>query len=167
MIKSLLNKLFPYQMAVRNGMKVGKGVSLASKHSVIFGTEPYLIELGNYVRLSGNICFVTHDGGTWAFRYREEYKNVFKYGRIIVGDHSFIGYGSTILPGVTIGKNCVIGAGSVVTKNVPDGSVVCGVPARLVCTTEAYAKRCVDAMPKVIDLTNYYQNKKEELLKHY
>ena len=45
---------------------------------------------------------------------------------------SWIGANAIILPGVTIGKNAVVGAGSVVTKNVPDFSVFAGAPARLI-----------------------------------
>ena len=43
-----------------------------------------------------------------------------------------IGTGSTIMCGVTIGKNAIVGAGSVVTKNVPDNAVVAGVPTKLI-----------------------------------
>jgi len=51
---------------------------------------------------------------------------------ILVKRGSSIGAGSVILPGVTIGENAMVGAGSVVTKDVPDNSVVCGNPARVV-----------------------------------
>lgn len=52
------------------------------------------------------------------------------YDEIVVGDRVFIGMGSTILPGVTIGSDVVIGAGSVVTRDVPPGMVAAGVPCR-------------------------------------
>lgn len=51
---------------------------------------------------------------------------------VIIGDSVWIGGSSTILPGVTIGDNCVIGAGSVVTRDVPSGSIVAGNPARII-----------------------------------
>ena len=159
--------LFPVKYAIKNGMQVGKGVSFVSPRSTILGTEPYLIQLGDYVRVSGNVTFLTHDGGTWAFRYQEEYKNAFKYGRIQIGEHTFIGCGVTILPGIEIGKNCVIGAGSVVTKNVPDGSVWAGVPAKRICSIEEYAKKIIDLMPNNVDWENYQKAKKNELLKLY
>ncbi|HCN9213680.1 TPA: N-acetyltransferase, partial [Escherichia coli] len=55
----------------------------------------------------------------------------------IIGENSSIGANSTILPGVKIGRNCMIGAGSVVTKDVPDNALVLGNPARIVKFLEA------------------------------
>jgi acetyltransferase-like isoleucine patch superfamily enzyme len=49
-----------------------------------------------------------------------------------IGDGSWLGYGSVVLPGVTIGEHCVIGANSVVTRDVPSFSVAVGVPARVI-----------------------------------
>jgi len=56
---------------------------------------------------------------------------------VVVGSDVFIGYGSIIMPGVRIGNRCVVGAGSVVTKSVPDGTVVVGNPAHAVRSYEA------------------------------
>jgi len=52
--------------------------------------------------------------------------------RVVIGDGTFIGMHSVILPDVVIGKGCVIGAGSVVKTDVPDYSVAVGSPARVV-----------------------------------
>ena len=49
---------------------------------------------------------------------------------IIIGDDVWIGANAVILPGVTIGKHCVVAAGAVVTKDVPDNTIVGGVPAK-------------------------------------
>ena len=141
-------------------MHVGKGITVMG--NVDFGAEPYLITLEDNVRISCNVTFVNHDGGTWAFRDLPEYEGVFKYGRIKVGERSFIGCNSTIMPGVTIGKRCVIGAGSVVTKDVPDGSVVAGVPAKVIMTTEQYAQKCRDNL-KPYDRDAYKKDKKAYL----
>ena len=51
---------------------------------------------------------------------------------VVIGDNVWIGAHSTILAGVTVGKNAVIAAGSVVTKNVPENAVVAGVPAKVI-----------------------------------
>ena len=134
-----------YRLAIENGLTVGEGVSLVGGgKSINFGSEPYLITLGNHCRISTEVFFVTHDGGTWAFRDQEKYKDIIKYGRISVGEHTFIGTRSIIMPGVTIGRRCVIGAGSVVTNDIPDNSVAVGVPAKVIMTTEEYAERCLN-----------------------
>lgn len=53
-------------------------------------------------------------------------------GPVRIGAHSFVGYRACILPGVTLGKHCVVGANAVVTRPFPDFSVIAGCPARLV-----------------------------------
>jgi len=53
-----------------------------------------------------------------------------KEGKIIIQDDAWIGAGAIILPNVTIGKGAVVGAGAVVTKDVPPYTVVAGVPAK-------------------------------------
>lgn len=129
-----------HKTALKNGLREGKGVSVMG--GVNFGSEPYLITLEDHVRVSFGVSFVTHDGGTWAFRDLPAYQDVIKYGRIRIGERTFIGCNATILPGVSVGKRCVIAAGSVVTKDVPDGTVVAGVPARPIMTTMEYAEKC-------------------------
>ena len=69
------------------------------------------------------------------------------------------------MPGVHIGERCVIGAGSVVTKDVPDGMVACGVPAKVIMTTEEYAQRSLQKM--VPYDKEAYQADKEAYLKQY
>ena len=51
---------------------------------------------------------------------------------VAIGDGAWVGINVAILPGVTLGRNCVVGANSVVTQSVPDHAVVAGVPARIV-----------------------------------
>jgi maltose O-acetyltransferase len=53
---------------------------------------------------------------------------------VFIGENTFIGVGAMILPGVSIGRECIIGAGAVVTKSIPDNSVAVGVPAKVVET---------------------------------
>lgn len=52
-------------------------------------------------------------------------------GSVIIGENSFLGFRVCILPGVKLGKHCVVGANSVVTKSFPDYSMIGGIPARL------------------------------------
>ena len=161
MINKIKRALFgDFRLAVKAGMKAGEGVSVMG--GCFFGSEPYLITLHNNVRLSHNVCFVTHDGGTWAFRDIEKYKDVIKYGTIEIGERTFVGANVTIMPGVKIGSRCVIGSGSVVTKDIPDSSVACGVPARVMMSTEEYAEKCLSEM-KPYDKKRYCENKREYL----
>ncbi len=150
--------------AVEEGMTVEPEVTVIG--GVDFGSEPYLITLKRGARISSDVRFINHDGGTWTFRNTwEKYKDVVKYGRITVGEYSFIGAGTTIIPGVHIGKNCVIAAGSVVTHNVPD-EMVWGVPARPMCSIKEYAEKCLQKMPDDFDKQTYEKDKKAYLMEH-
>lgn len=138
------------------------GQNIRIMHNVSFGSEPYLVELGSHITLSNDVEFITHDGGTWAFRDLPEYHDVIKYGKIKVGSNTFVGAHSLIMPGVSIGNRCVIGAGSVVTKDIPDGCVACGVPARVVKTTLEYAENSKKNM-KPYDKEAYFKDKRTYL----
>lgn len=127
-IKRLINRVYrlygyinPIQYARSIGVSIGENCRLVGQPR--WGSEPFLITLGNYVEISFNVTFITHDGSTWVFREQERYKNVLRFGRIVVGNNCFIGANSTIMPGVTIGNECIIGAGSLVTKSVPSGEI--------------------------------------------
>lgn len=153
-----------YKEALRDGLVADEGVTVMGGCN--FGSEPYLIHLRTNCRISMSVTFINHDGGTWAFRNtREKYKDVIRYGRIVVGENSFVGANSIIMPGVHIGKECVIGAGSVVTKDIPDGVVAAGVPAKVICTIEEYAEKCLAQMPQPFDIEAYQRNKRDYLSK--
>ena len=152
----------PIQYAKRLGVKVGEGCRFISMPDV--GSEPYLIEIGNHVTVSADVAMITHDGGTWCVRETEKYRDIFKYGKIVIGDNCFIGMRSIIMPGVTIGANSIVAAGAIVTKDVPEGSVVGGVPAKVIKTTRDYADNILYNMPQY-NSDNYKRNKKDELLK--
>jgi acetyltransferase-like isoleucine patch superfamily enzyme len=131
-----------------------------------FGSEPFLISIGKHVTITSRVTFITHDGGTWVFRDRPGYEHVIKYGRITVHDNCFIGYGSTIMPGVTIGPNSVVAARSLVCKDVPPDSVVGGVPAKFLMSREDYMAKSLGQTPEY-DQAAYQNNKVEELLRLY
>ena len=159
MILDLLNKIWLWRIRNR-GLKIGADCRIFGFSS--FGSEPYLVSIGNHVTVSAGVAFLTHDGGTWVFRSRPEFANVIRFGTIRVNDNCFIGTRAIILPNVVIGPNSVIGAGAVVTHDVPPNSVVAGVPARVVTSLEEYAERCLNENPSY-DLGAYRANKKREL----
>lgn len=126
--------------AIRLGVKIGKNPRIVG--TTCWGSEPFLIEIGNDVCISSNVTFLTHDGSIHSCRPFYDYgEKIYKFGRIIIGDNCFIGCNSTILPNVTIGNNCVVGAGSVVTKSIPDGEVWAGNPAKFITTIEKLAQK--------------------------
>ena len=97
-------------------------------HALI--TNPALTRLGNNVRLTACAIFC-HDGSVnminRAFGLRLD-----SVGKVDIRDNVFVGYRAIILPGVTIGPNAIVSAGSVVRSDVAEGDVVSGVPARRV-----------------------------------
>lgn len=105
----------------------------------MFGTEPWCITLGDNVHITREVLFITHDGGT--LLYRKYVKDLEITKPIVVGNDVYIGVRSIIMPGVTIGNNVIVGAGAVVTKDVPDNSVVVGVPARVIKSSDEYFEK--------------------------
>jgi acetyltransferase-like isoleucine patch superfamily enzyme len=123
----------------RLGVQFGKGCKFVSVHQRTFGSEPYLVRLGDHVELAGNVRILTHDGGVWVFREQHPEADVF--GPVRVGNNVFIGYGCTILPGTVIGDNVVVGAGSVVRGELEGNAVYAGVPARKIRRLDEYYDR--------------------------
>lgn len=132
--KSLYNKLFPLKFARKVGVNIKGELHIYGK--VKWGTEPWIITIGDNVHITDDVRFLTHDGGTLLFRKNTPDLDITK--PIIVGDNVYIGVCTIILPGVTIGSNVVIGAGAVVSKDIPDNSVAVGVPARVVKSIDEY-----------------------------
>ncbi len=103
---------------------------------------PKLISFGNNVWIASQVSFVTHDvihrmlnncieGG--GFR-----ENI---GCIEINDNVFIGANTVILPNVSIGSNTIIGAGSLVNKDIPGGGIYAGVPAKYICSLDEFMKK--------------------------
>lgn len=139
-IKNLVySKIAPVSYARSIGVKVDSGVKIFSLHPGAFGSEPYLVSIGCNVVVTAGVRFITHDGST--FLFRETYPDLDVMGPITIGDNTFIGMGSVILPGVSVGRNCVIGAMSVVSSPIPDGTVVAGNPARVLNTIDEFREK--------------------------
>ena len=78
------------------GVKVGEASRFVDNPT--WGSEPYLISIGDHVLISGKVTFLNHDGATWVFREKGPYKDTYKFGPIKIGNNCFIGFGATILP---------------------------------------------------------------------
>ena len=82
------------------------------------------VKIGNNCRLGNNMILVDHDHRIDNIAGYDKAKEEYKTAPVSIGDNTWIGANSTILRGATIGKNCVIGAGSVVKGVVPDGTIL-------------------------------------------
>ncbi len=124
-----------------SGVKVGRNVNFRyPSHATIDLNRPSLIEIGDNVDINDNFTIMTHDFGTFVFR--NLYSDfVASSGRVKIGSNIYFGRDVTILKGVSIGDNCIIGLGSVVTKDIPSNSVAVGAPCRVVCSIEDYYEK--------------------------
>jgi acetyltransferase-like isoleucine patch superfamily enzyme len=118
---------------IGNNCNIGKGVYVDINVKIgdnckiqNFATIYQGVEIGNDVFIGPHVCF-TNDIYPRAFIWNEE-----KLERTIVNDGASIGANATILAGITIGEYAMIGAGSVVTKDVPEYSLMLGNPAKIV-----------------------------------
>jgi acetyltransferase-like isoleucine patch superfamily enzyme len=110
-----------------------KGVNIGDNCRIYisnFGSEPWLIFIGNKVTITSGVKLLTHDGSTWLMNDIRGRRYLFR--KIVIGDNVFIGVNSIIMPGVKIENDVIIAAGSVVTKSVPKGSIVAGNPAAII-----------------------------------
>ena len=123
-----------------------------------------MITIGENVDINDNFTIMTHDFGTFVF-LNKYHDFVPSSGKVTIGNNVYIGRDVTILKGVTIGDNCIIGLGSIVTKEIPVNSVACGVPAKVVCRIEEYyQKRKVKSVQESIDYAkSLIESKGEEL----
>lgn len=145
---------FIYHFLLRNnvkcakkiGVKIGKDCRILDDPCSVFGSEPWLVNIGNHVEITNGVRFVTHDGALWCVRYVDaELNNIDIFNPITVGDNVMIGMHTIILPGVSIGNNVIIGANSVVTKSIPDNVVVAGVSAKPISSFDSYVQKIKDS----------------------
>lgn len=146
----------------RLGVVIGRECLI---HTMEFSTEPYLIEIGDRVVVSHGTQLITHDGSVWIMR--DEYPGITVFGRIRIGNNSFIGTNSILLPGCDIGSNCIVGAGSVVRGKIPDDSVVMGNPAEVIMTVSDIKAQCLKSKGRLDCELLSPSQKKEALCRMY
>ena len=138
------------------GVKVGKDCRI---YITNFGSEPFLITIGNRVTIAAGTLIVTHNGSTWLIR--DEKGRRYHYQRVMIGNNVFIGMNAIILPGIKIGNNVIIGAGAVVTKSITDGMVVAGNPAKVIGEFKNYEDKALNEFvsDSAIDKELSYKNR--------
>jgi len=155
--EAYINKL------VDRGLCLGKNVEIIDT----FFFDPshcYLISIGDNCTICPGVRLIAHDAST------KKFLGYTKLGKIDIKENCFIGDSAIILPGVTIGPNSIVGAGAVVTKDVPPGMVAAGNPAKVIGTLDEYLKkvRSLSENKKVFDEDYFIEHlddkKRKELL---
>ncbi|MFC5623262.1 acyltransferase [Algoriphagus winogradskyi] len=135
-IRQYFLRLLPNKVQAKLlGVEMGENNFISSR---FWSSEPYLIKIGNNCQITNGVKFFTH-GGAGAVRLKHPKFDCF--GKIEIGDFVYFGTNSLIMPGVTIGNNVLIAAGSVVVSSIPENVVIGGNPARIICSIEQYLER--------------------------
>ena len=153
MLKKLFNRILLKEKASskdyvaflkKAGVSIGKDVVIyAPTHSVIDTSCPWLLTIGDHVRITQGVIILTHDYSWFVLKNHPESTGSILGAQspVTIGNNVFIGMNAIITRGVTIGDNVVIGAGSVVTKDCEPDSVYAGNPARKIMTIGEYLKK--------------------------
>lgn len=115
-------RIYPCLLRKFYKMSIGKNCVISWTAHLDKSINPQGIHIGNNVWILRGAIVLAHDHcrGIKADTY--------------IGDNSVIGINSIIMPGVTIGEQCIVGGGAIVTKNVPPNCIVAGNPARIIRT---------------------------------
>lgn len=157
-----LNSRFYIWFLKRKGIKIGANF-LIQNHSVstvvIDISRPSLVAIGENVTINRNFSLFTHDfvSGVFLNKYNDF---VPSSGRVTIGNNVRFGINCTVLKGVTIGDNCFIGAGSIVTKDIPSNSIAVGSPCRVVMSLDDYyKKRKIKCVEEALDYARSIQER--------
>ena len=124
----------------KKGCRIGSGCQISNRAR--FGQEAYLIRIGDCVRIGPGVRLLTGDASIWTLYRMGLLEDAGVYGLIQIGDNSYIGAGAVIMPGVKIGRNCIVLANSLVTSDIPNGTVAGGAPAVPLDDIDSYAQKC-------------------------
>jgi len=131
----------------------------------VIPSDPKLVKFHNNIVVTSNVTFVTHD--VFHMGLNNLNKGVFPYEQnaIEIMDNVFIGCNSTLIGPLRVGPNAVIAAGSIVTKDVPENSVVAGNPAKVIDTFENFVNKRKEKRPNnniEEAWNNFYQEKNQK-----
>ena len=138
--------------------KIGENVHFQPRH---YPSDGYMLKIHNNVSIARDVNFIMHDISHMVLNNLDENNQEFVpyKGCIEIYDNVFIGSGVQICPNVSIGPNAIVAAGAVVTKDVEEGTVVAGIPAKVIGDFESF----VNKREKYSQMYKNYT--KEELIK--
>ncbi|MCJ7760695.1 acyltransferase, partial [Candidatus Bathyarchaeota archaeon] len=123
----------------KKGVTVGEATQFFG-NVLIDVTRPLLVEIGANCVFTGHVTLLTH-GYEFSVLQHKYGKVLGSSGKVVVEDNVFIGFNTIILKGTRIGRDSIIGAGSVVTSNSPARSVAAGNPCRVIMTLDDYYEK--------------------------
>ena len=132
----------PVEVLKKRGLQVGKNFHML-REVIIDYPHCWLITIGDNVTLAPRVHILAHDAST------KIHLGYTRIGKVIIGDRVFIGASAIILPGVRIGSDVVIGAGSVVTRDIPDNVLAIGNPAQALMSLDSYLARKKEEMERL------------------
>lgn len=129
----------------KSGMKITGNPIYISPNCWFDVVDYGLIHLNNKVVLSSNVSILVHDFSISrikdALTNKTNVPEIMIQRKVYIGENSFIGFGSTLLPGTHIGKNSIVGAGAIVRGNFPDNSIITGNPAKITWNSLEWGKK--------------------------
>ena len=123
---------FAPNVSIRNGerIEIGRGCHIGERSSLWAGDTTGRIVIGDTVSLAPEVFIIASDYG---FERGKPFRQQSKRERdVIIGDDVWLGVRVVVTAGVTIGDGCIVGAGAVVTKDLPPNAIAAGVPARVI-----------------------------------
>lgn len=136
------------------GMKIGKNVNICSN---ILTGEAYLVEIGDDVTIAGDVLLITHDNSI--SKVLKDKTDLF--GKISIGKNCFIGAGSIIMYGCSLADSIIVASGSVVTHSFSESRIIIGGnPARKIGTCDEFVKKSRD---KALNITGLSTSEKQKI----
>lgn len=148
----------------KKGVKIGHNTHFYSPWSINVDTQrPWMIEIGDNVHITAGVTILQH-GYDWAVIQKKYGEVIGSSGKVKIGNNVFVGTKTTILKGITIGDNVIIGANSLVNKSLPSDGVYAGNPARFIMSLdEYYSKRKGEQLSEAVELVQEYYKKYNEI----
>lgn len=142
------------------GIEVGAHTIFYSPNTMNIDVErPWMLKIGDYCKITAGCTILTHDYSRSVLR-RVYGEIIGEGGETVISDNVFIGMNSIILMGTKIGKNVIVGAGSVVSGVIPDNVVIAGNPARVIRTLdEHYEIRKRKSIGEAVVYYNTYKSR--------